>query len=82
MEKVKMFLFARWISVCYADTHLDNKLKCEHDEGFNPSEAISVLNRETGDWYKKQLEYFEKVVYPIYLKNGSVKSAKNFLGVD
>lgn len=51
MNEVKMFLFARWIATCYADTHLDSKMKCEHDEGFKSSEAISVLNRETGYWY-------------------------------
>lgn len=29
MDEVKMFLFARWIATCYADTHLDSKMKYE-----------------------------------------------------
>jgi len=78
-EQVKMFLFARWIATCYADTHLDNKMKCEHDMGFKQSEAISVLNRETGYWYKEQLKHFNDVVYPNYIKNGSVEDTKKFL---
>lgn len=81
MDEVKMFLFARWIATCYADTHLDSEMKCEHDEGFNSSEAISVLNRETGHWYKKQLKYFNDFVYPNYVKNGSVDNAKAFFNV-
>ena len=56
MEKVKMFLFARWMATCYADTHLDEKMKCEYDEGFTSSCSMSVLNREDGYWYKTQLE--------------------------
>jgi len=79
MEKVKMFLFARWISTCYADTHLDEKMLCEHNKGFNNSEAISVLNRENGYWYKEQLEYFNNVVYPNYKKNGTVDNTIKFL---
>ena len=38
---VKVLLFARWISVCYADTELN---------------GLSVLNAESGAWWKKQLE--------------------------
>jgi len=79
MTNVKMFLFARWIATCYADTHLDEKMKCEHDEGFDESDSISVLNRETGRWYKKQLKHFNKVVYPNYIKNKTVKVTKEFL---
>lgn len=78
-ERIKMFLFARWISTCYADSHLDENMKCEHDVGFNPGEAISVLNRESGFWWQEQLEHFEKVVYPNYIKNGSVDNVKKFL---
>ena len=76
-----MFLFARWIATCYADTHLDSKMKCEHDEGFNSSEAISVLNRETGYWYKEQLIHFNDVVYPNYIENGTVENTKQFFNV-
>lgn len=78
-ERVKMFLFARWISTCYADTHLDENKKCEHDEGFKASESISVLNREDGYWWKKQLKHFNDVVYPNYIKNGTVDNANKFL---
>ena len=78
-ENVKMFLFARWISTCYADTHLDSEKRSQHDIGFNASEAMSVLNREDGHWYKKQLEYFNQHVYPNYIKNGSKENAENFL---
>ena len=81
MDEVKMFLFARWISTCYADTHLDSNLKCEHDKGFNGSEAISVLNRETGYWYKEQLKHFNDVVYPNYIENGTVENTKQFFNI-
>jgi hypothetical protein len=80
-DKVKMFLFTRWIATCYADTHLDSKMRSEHDEGFNDSEAISVLNRETGHWYKKQLNHFNNVVYPNYIKNGAVKNTERFFNI-
>lgn len=78
-ERVKMFLFARWISTSYADEHMDNNGKSQHESGFNKSNYMSVLNRESGDWYKKQLDYFEKTVYPNYVKNGSVSNAEKFL---
>ena len=81
MDEVKMFLFARWISTCYADTHLDSNKRCEHDMGFDPTDAISVLNREDGYWYKEQLKHFNDVVYPNYIKNGSVDDAKKFFNV-
>jgi len=78
-EQVKMFLFARWIATCYADTHLDNNMNCEHTTGFNQLEAISVLNREDGHWYKKQLKRFNDYVYPNCIKNGSVENVRKFL---
>jgi hypothetical protein len=81
MDEVKMFLFARWISTCYADTHLDRNKRCEHDEGFDHTDAISVLNREDGYWYKDQIKHFNDVVYPNYIKNGSVDDTKKFLNV-
>lgn len=74
-----MFLFARWISICYADTHIDESGKSQHDEGFNPYNALSVLNRENGFWWKTQLKHFNEVVYPNYVKNGSLKNAEEFL---
>ncbi len=82
MEEVKMFLFARWIVNNYADIHLDSKMKNEHDEGFNHSEAISVLNRECDYWYKEQLNHFNEVVYPNYIKNGTVENTKQFFDIN
>ena len=63
MDEVKMFLFARWIATCYADEHLDEKMRYSDNEDFDSSTAISVLNRETGYWYKEQLKHFNDVVY-------------------
>ncbi len=79
MERIKMFLFARWIATCYADEHMDNNGKSQHDYGYNPVEAMSVLNRESGFWWQDQLEHFEKVIYPNLLKNGGVANVKDFL---
>ena len=78
MEDVKMFLFARWIATCYADSHLDENKKLEGQFGFNSKSAISVLNREDGHWYKKQIKHFNEIVYPNYIKNGSVDNAIKF----
>lgn len=50
MTNVKMFMFARWVSTCYADDHIDEKkilVTPDHPE------AMSVLNREDGEWWKK-----------------------------
>lgn len=79
LEQIKMFLFARWIATCYADTHLDSNMKSEHDEGFKKEESISVLNREDGQWYKKQLEFFNQKIFPVYIKNGNYNSTKELL---
>lgn len=79
MDEVKMFLFARWIAACYADSHLDSEMRCEHNDEFNESEAISLLNRKTGYWYKEQLKHFNDVVYHNYLENGTVDNTKQFL---
>jgi len=81
MEDVKMFLFARWIATCYADTHLDGEMRSEADKGFDVSDNMSVLNGEDGYWYKKQLKHFNEVVYPNYLENGTVKDTEDFLKV-
>ncbi len=77
--RTKMFLFARWISICYADSHLDGKLIDETDPEFDPKDAMSVLNRESGGWWKNQLEHFETIVYPNYVDNGTVENTKEFL---
>jgi hypothetical protein len=57
-------------------------MKSEHDEGFNRSEALSVLNRENGCWYKKQLKHFNEVVYPNYVENGTVENTILFLTIN
>jgi hypothetical protein len=74
-----MFLFARWISTCYADEHIDEQLRYVDNPDFDSSTAMSVLNREDGEWWKKQLIHFNEVVYPNYLENGSVKNTEDFL---
>lgn len=81
MEGVKMFLFGRWIATCYADEHLDSKMKSQHEEGFNGSEGMSVLNIESGIWWKKRLEFFNNQVYPNYLENGTVDNTIKFLNL-
>jgi hypothetical protein len=79
MENAKIFLFTRWISTCYADEHLDNKMRHTSSECFDASAAMSVLNKEDGHWWKKQLEHFNDVVWPNYIENGSAINAKEFL---
>jgi len=73
-QEVKLILFARWLANCYADTHEDSRGKTEYEIGYNSEDALSILNRETGQWYKEQLDYFNKVVYPNYIENGTVKN--------
>jgi hypothetical protein len=51
------------------------------NEDFDGTTAMSVLNRESGNWYKEQLKHFNDVVYPNYVKNGSVDNAKAFFNV-
>jgi hypothetical protein len=79
MDEVKMYLFVRWISTCYADIKIDNKGKSSNDLGFDNSDALSLLNVKDGYWYKEQIKYFKNIVYPNLIKNGSVDDAKNFL---
>jgi len=68
MEDVKMFLFARWMATCYAETTLNNL-----------PEELSVLNIESGTWWKERLKYFNNIVYPNYLINKTVEKTSNFL---
>lgn len=82
MEEVKMFLFARWIASCYADAYIDEKMRYSDNVDFDSKTAISVLIRETGYWYKEQLKHFNDVVYPNYIKNGTVDNAKAFFNVN
>ena len=68
-EEGKMILFAMWLAMNYADSHLDSNMRPETDKDFNTSEELSVLNRKDGQWYMEKLMYFEETVYPNYLKN-------------
>jgi FAD/FMN-containing dehydrogenase len=64
-ENTKAFLFAKWLAMNYADEHIDG--------------GLSVLNRETGHWYKEQLKHFNEVAYPSMKKNGTVNETRSFL---
>jgi hypothetical protein len=82
MDEVKMFLFTRWMATGYADTHLDEKGLSDHEKGFNKHNNKSVLNRESGMWYKRRLEYFNNTVYPYYTENGTVDDTLIFLNTE
>lgn len=41
--------------------------------------GLSVLNTESGHWYKYQLEYFESTVYPNMKKTGQIIETRSFL---
>lgn len=77
--RAKLFLFARWMSINYADDHIDTQKRHTSDPDCNFNEVMSVLNLENGDWWKKELEYFEDVVWPEYVNNGSVEDTIKFL---
>jgi len=79
MEDVKMMLFARWLSTCYADEHLDDKMRYTDNPDFDRTTAMSVLNRENGYWYMEQIKHFNDVVYPNYIKNGTQLKNNNLL---
>jgi hypothetical protein len=64
---MRELLFARWVSTCYADEHLDEEMRHTSDENFDESTAMSVLNRESGKWWKEKLDYFNTKVYPNYM---------------
>ena len=66
-NNVRMFLFARWMSTCYADTCDVNRL--------------SVLNTESGEWWKEKLEHFNETVYPNYVENGTVTDTEEYLNI-
>ena len=63
-ENTKAFLFARWLAMNYADTQTD---------------GLSVLNKETGYWYRDQLKHFNEIVYPNLKENGTVSETRSFL---
>lgn len=81
MEEVKMFLFSRWIATCYADEHVDEKMRYSDNKDFDVTTEMSVLNRESGQWYKDKVKHFNAIVYPNYIKNGTVDNAKKFFNV-
>ena len=78
-SNLKMFLFARWIATCYADEHIDENMISQYEPEFNSKNSISVLNKESGYWWKKQLKHFNEIVYPNYLKNDTIKNTEEFL---
>lgn len=78
-ERVKMFLFARWMSTCYADEHIDDNMNHQSSFKYTQKDGMSVLNRESGYWWQEQLNHFNDVVYPNYVENGTVKDSKEFL---
>ena len=81
MDNVKMFLFTRWISTCYADTHIDINGNVQGSLSYDSSNSLSVLNMENGLWYKDKIEHFNNVVYPNYIKNGSVDDVKKLFDI-
>lgn len=76
---VKAFLFARWISTCYADEKVDSRMRAISDPDFDISTASTLLNSADGKWWAGQLMYFNDIVYPNYKNNGSVKATQEFL---
>jgi hypothetical protein len=70
-SQLKSLWFARWISMCYADTFVDpNKRRADGSLSGLPAEngGISVLNAESGKWWAYQLAHFEHKIYPQWLK--------------
>ena len=68
-NKVKTFYFNRWLATQYADEKLDSNMNHTSSEDFDPTSALSVLNRETGVWYMQQMDIFSRTVYPIIKNN-------------
>ena len=64
---------------CLADEHIDENNNHTTNENFDATTAMSVLNREDGFWWKKQLQHFNTVVYPNLTNNKSVKASVEFL---
>ena len=70
-DKLKSLWFARWISMCYADTFVSKERREDgsligmaYEKG-----GMSVLNMENGKWYAEQLAHFENVVFKEWLKS-------------
>lgn len=69
----KAILFARWLATSYADEYLDENMRHSSDIDFDNNTALSVLNRENGEWYEERFKYFNENVIPNYIENGSYK---------
>lgn len=74
-DKLKSLWFARWISMCYADTFVSAERREDGSLIGMPFEkgGMSVLNMEDGKWYATQLAHFENVVFKEWLKNARAK---------
>jgi hypothetical protein len=70
-DKLKSLWFARWISMCFADTFVSNERREDGSLIGMPAEkgGMSVLNMEDGKWYATQLAHFENVVFKEWLKS-------------
>ena len=70
-DKLKSLWFARWISMCYADTFVSSERR---EDGsligmLVEKGGMSVLNMEDGKWYAEQLAHFENVVFKEWIKS-------------
>ena len=74
-DKLKSLWFARWISMCYADTFVSAERREDGSLIGMPYEkgGMSVLNMENGKWYAEQLAHFENVVFKEWLKSARAK---------
>ena len=74
-DKLKSLWFARWISMCYADTFVSNERREDGSLIGMPVDkgGMSVLNMEDGKWYAEQLAHFENVVFKEWLKSARAK---------
>lgn len=74
-DKLKSLWFARWISMCYADTFVSKERREDGSLIGMPYEkgGMSVLNMEDGKWYAEQLAHFENVVFKEWLKTARAK---------
>ena len=74
-DKLKSLWFARWVSMCYADTFVSNERREDGSLIGMPYEkgGMSVLNMEDGKWYAEQLAHFENVVFKEWLKTARAK---------
>ena len=74
-DKLKSLWFARWMSMCFADTFVSNERREDGSLVGLPVDkgGMSVLNREDGKWYATQLAHFENVVFKEWLKAARAK---------